>query len=216
MSHMTRTRTLGIAAAAAVTIGVTGVAIVMARRADDQSDAARLIEVLNLQAGSTVAEVGAGDGEITVIVAKHVGPTGRVYTTELGNDRFNKLKAAVTKAQAANVTVLEAHAMRSNLPEGCCDAVFMRSVYHHFEDPAAINKSFLDALRAGGRLAVMDFAPPPGEEANDPADRDQDGHHGVTSETVVGELTRAGFERVEVEAESGSRRGFLVVVRKPS
>jgi ubiquinone/menaquinone biosynthesis C-methylase UbiE len=213
---MTRTRALGIAAAAAVTIGVTGVAIVMARRADDQSDAARFIEMLNLEAGSTVAEIGAGDGEITIIVAKHVGPTGRVYTTELGNDRVNKLKEALTKAQAANVTVLEAHAMRSNLPDGCCDAIFMRSVYHHFEDPAAMNKSFLDALRAGGRLAVMDFAPPPGGEAANPADRDQDGHHGVTSATVVEELTRAGFERVQAESESGNRRGFLVVVRKPT
>jgi ubiquinone/menaquinone biosynthesis C-methylase UbiE len=213
---MTRTRALGIAAAAAVTIGVTGVAIVMARRADDQSDAARFIEMLNLEAGSTVAEIGAGDGEITIIVAKHVGPTGRVYTTELGNDRVNKLKEALTKAQAANVTVLEAHAMRSNLPDGCCDAIFMRSVYHHFEDPAAMNKSFLDALRAGGRLAVMDFAPPPGGEAANPADRDQDGHHGVTSATVVEELTRAGFERVQAESESGNTRGFLVVVRKPT
>jgi ubiquinone/menaquinone biosynthesis C-methylase UbiE len=205
---------LGLAAAAAVTIGVTGVAIVMAGRADDQSDAARLIEVLNLQAGSTVAEIGAGDGEITIIVAQHVGPTGRVYTTELGNDRVNKLKEAVTKAQAANVTVLEAHAMRSNLPDGCCDAIFMRSVYHHFEDPAAMDKSFLDALRAGGRLAVMDFAPPPGGEATNPADRDQDGHHGVTAETVVDELTRAGFERVQVDP--GKQRNFLVVVRKPT
>jgi ubiquinone/menaquinone biosynthesis C-methylase UbiE len=214
MGHMTRARTLGIAAAAAVTIGVTGIAIVMARRADDQSDATRLIEVLNLQAGSTVAEIGAGDGEITILVAKHVGPTGRVYTTELGSDRFKKLKEAVTKAQAANVTVLEAHATRSNLPEACCDAIFMRSVYHHFEDPAAMNKTFFDALRAGGRLAVIDFSPPPGAEAKDPADRDQDGHHGVTSETVVNELTRAGFERVE--GEPRNERGFLVVVRKPS
>jgi ubiquinone/menaquinone biosynthesis C-methylase UbiE len=200
--------------AATVTIGVTGVAIVMARRADDQSDAARLIDVLNLQAGSTVAEIGAGDGEITILVAKHVGPTGRVYTTELGEDRVKKLKAAVERAQADTVTVLEAHAMRSNLSSECCDAIFMRSVYHHFEDPAAMNKSFFDALRPGGRLAVMDFAPPPGGEAANAADRDQDGHHGVTSETALAELTRAGFERVLVEAEAGSKRGFLVVVKK--
>lgn len=214
MGHMTRTRTLIMTVAAAVTIGVTSAAIVIARRADDESDATRFIEALNLRAGSTVAEIGAGDGEITVIVAKHVGPTGRVYTTELGANRVGKLKEAVTRAKTDNVTVLEAHADRSNLPAGCCDAIFMRSVYHHFEDPAAMNRTFLDALRAGGRLAVMDFSPPPGGEATDPADRDQDGHHGVTSETVLGELTRAGFERVQVDPTD--RRGFLVVVRKPT
>jgi ubiquinone/menaquinone biosynthesis C-methylase UbiE len=211
---MTRTGRFVIAAAAAVTIGVTGVAIVVARRADDQSDARRLIDALNLQAGSTVAEIGAGDGEITLLVAKHVGTSGRVYTTELGTDRVNKLKEAVTRAQVGNVTVLDADAMRSNLPDGCCDAIFMRSVYHHFEDPVAMNRSFLDALRAGGRLAVIDFAPPPGGEASNPADRDQDGHHGVTADTVVDELTRAGFERVQVDPTD--RRSFLVVVRKPT
>jgi SAM-dependent methyltransferase len=137
-----------------------------------------------------------------------------VYTTELGDNRVKKLKAAVERAQADNVTVLEAHTMRSNLSSGCCDAIFMRSVYHHFEDPAAMNKSLFDALRPGGRLAVMDFAPPPGGEATDAADRDQDGHHGVTSETALAELTRAGFTRVLVEAEAGSRRGLLVVVEK--
>ena len=211
---MKRTRALILAAVAAGTIGVTGVAIVMARRADDQSDATRLIETLKLQAGSTVAEIGAGDGEITVIVARHVGPTGRVYTTELGDSRVSKLKEAVTKADATNVTVLDAHATRANLPDACCDAVFMRSVYHHFEDPATMNRSFWDALRPGGRLAVIDFTPPPGAEAAVPADRDTDGHHGVTSETVLKELTAAGFEQVEDERrETG---GFLVVVRKPS
>ncbi len=214
MGSMTRTRTLIIAAAVAGTIGVTGVAIVMARRADDQGDATRLIEALKLQAGASVAEIGAGDGEITVIIAKHVGSTGRVYTTELGESRVGKLKEAVTKAEASNVTVLDAHATRANLPDACCDAIFMRSVYHHFEDPPTMNRSFWDALRPGGRLAVIDFTPPPGAEAAVPADRDQDGHHGVTPETVLKELTAAGFEQVEVEKRD--KRGFLVVVRRPS
>jgi ubiquinone/menaquinone biosynthesis C-methylase UbiE len=211
---MTRTRKLAVAAAAAGTICVTAVVYVLARRADDQSDAKRLIEVLRLQAGSTVAEIGAGDGELTVIIARHVGPTGRVYTTELGSERVTKLRQAIERAELANVTVLEAHATRANLPERCCDAIFMRAVYHHFEDPPAMNKSFWDALRADGRLAVQDFTPPPGAEAPVPADRDTDGHHGVTSETVLNELTRAGFERVEVE--SAGSRGILVVVRKPA
>jgi SAM-dependent methyltransferase len=118
------------------------------------------------------------------------------------------------KAEAANVTVLDGDANRTNLPEGCCDAVFMRSVYHHFEDPAAMNRSLRDSLRPGGRLAVMDFTPPNGAEASSPAGRDEDGHHGVTPETVLKELVQAGFKRVQVEERDA--RGFLVVVRKPA
>jgi precorrin-6B methylase 2 len=211
---MKTTRKLSIAAAALGMICVTGVALLMARRADDRSDATRFIDALNLHSGSTVAEIGAGGGEISVIVARHVGPTGHLYATELGDDRVGKLRRAVEREEVSNVTVLDAHATRANLPERCCDAIFMRSVYHHFADPAAMNRSLLEALRPGGRLAVMDFAPPPGEEASAPADRDENGHHGVTSETVLNELTREGFERVQVE--SSGARNFLVVVRKPS
>ncbi|MGH9329924.1 MAG: class I SAM-dependent methyltransferase [Vicinamibacterales bacterium] len=200
--------------AAAVTICGTAVAVVVARRADDRKDATRFIEALSLQTGSTVAEIGAGGGEISVLIARHVGSTGRVFTTELGEDRVTKLRQAVERAEAANVTVLDAHATRANLPEQCCDAIFMRSVYHHFEDPATMNRSLWEALRPGGRLAVMDFAPRGGSEAAAPADRDESGHHGVTAETVLSELTRAGFERVQFE--SSGARDFLVVVRKPA
>jgi ubiquinone/menaquinone biosynthesis C-methylase UbiE len=209
---MTTTRK-AIVAGIAGTICVTAVAVAIARRADDRSDANRLIEALELKPGSAVAEIGAGGGEITLLIADHVGETGRVYSTELGEDRVGKLRRAVEKAESANVTVLEAHAARANLPERCCDAIFMRSVYHHFEDPPSMNRSLWEALRPGGRVAVMDFTPPPGGEAATPAGRDEDGHHGVTSDTVLGELTSAGFERVTVEQRAS--RGFLVVVKKP-
>ena len=79
-------------------IAATIVCAVIVTRADDASDAARLIETLGLQAGSTVGEIGAGDGELTILVARHVGPTGRVFTTELGDDRVRTLRAAVEKA----------------------------------------------------------------------------------------------------------------------
>jgi protein-L-isoaspartate O-methyltransferase len=196
--------TLAIAASIVCAVSVT--------RADDASDAERLIEALDLQAGSTVGEIGAGDGELTVLVARHVGPSGRVFTTELGEDRVRTLRAAVEKKGAGNVTIVEGDAARTNLPEGCCDAVFMRAVYHHFADPAAMNKSLWDSLRQNGRLAIMDFTPR-GDEASNPADRDENGRHGVRAETVLKELVAAGFERVEVEDREG--RDFLVVVRKP-
>lgn len=210
-----RTMTTGKAISGFLVLAATlAISAVIAIRGDDASDAARLIEALALQPGGAVAEIGAGGGEITILFSRHVGPSGRVFSTELGADRLAKLRAAVENAEAANVTVLDGDANRTNLPEGCCDAVFMRSVYHHIEDPAAMNRSLRDSLRPGGRLAVMDFTPPARAEASSPAGRDEDGHHGVTPETVLKELVEAGFERVDVEKRE--RRGFLVVVRKPA
>jgi predicted methyltransferase len=77
-----------------------------------------------------------------------------------------------------------------------------------------MNASLLASLKPGGLLAVIDF-PPDGSESADPADRDESGHHGVTSATVVRELGQAGFEVVGDEERIGSDR-YLVVVRRPS
>jgi predicted methyltransferase len=175
---------------------------------------ARMIAALDLHEGSIVAEMGAGSGGRTIAVAKQVGPTGRVYTTELGDDRLRNLRNAIEKSGAKNVTVMAAHATQTNLEEGCCDALFMEHVYHHFDDPAAMNASIFRTVKPGGRVAIVDFEPNHGKESEEPKDRDADKTHGVKATTVEAELERAGFEKVKVE--SIKDRGFLVVMRKPS
>jgi predicted methyltransferase len=112
------------------------------------------------------------------------------------------------------VSVVEAHATRTNLPERCCDALVLRRVYHHFDNPGLMNASLRHSLKPGGLLAVIDFEPDSSESA-DPSNRDTGDQHGVTSTTVVRELRQAGFELVAVE--KGTRPGgFMVVVRRPS
>jgi ubiquinone/menaquinone biosynthesis C-methylase UbiE len=181
---------------------------------DFQADAARLVTTLKLHAGQTVADIGAGHGELTIALAREVGPSGRVYATELDKDRLGDIRKATDTAGLENVSVIEAHATRTNLPDACCDALVLRKVYHHFDNPELMNASLRQSLKPGGLLAIIDFSPD-GEESADPVERDTGGHHGVTSETVVRELSQAGFETVGVE-KGGGRAGFMVVVRRPS
>jgi ubiquinone/menaquinone biosynthesis C-methylase UbiE len=179
-------------------------------RADDEQ---RLIESLHLVTGSVVAEIGAGDGALTLGIARHVGASGRVFTSELGAERLRVLREAVEKSKLSQVEVVEAHPMQTNLPDACCDAILMRDVYHHFGDPAAMNASLLAALRSGGRLAVIDFEPPPGGESATPDGRTKDGHHGVGRRTVADELKAAGF--VALVTTGIQDRRFMVVGQKP-
>lgn len=177
-------------------------------------DAARLTKALDLTAGRTVADIGAGAGQLTVALARVVGPTGRLYATELESGRLRAIRRAADSAGLKNVTVLEAHATRTNLPDRCCDALVVRNVYHHFENPILINKSLYQSLKPGGRLAIIDFQPDSAESA-DPTRRSDGTQHGVTPATVVCELREAGFELVAME--DGTRRaGFMVVMRRPS
>jgi predicted methyltransferase len=172
------------------------------------SDAARLVTALKLHAGQTVADIGAGGGQLTVALAREVGPSGRVYATELDTNRLRDIRQATDSAGLQNVSVIEAHATRTNLPERCCDALVLRRVYHHFGDPQLMNTSMRESLKPGGLLAVI-------AESTDPGNRDTGNQHGVTSATVVRELAQAGFEVVDVK--EGSRAGrYMVVVRRPS
>jgi len=158
----------------------------------DAADAAKLIQVLEIRAGASVADVGAGDGLLEPPMSRHIGPTGRLYATDINADRLVELKKLKESESLANLTVLEGAAAQTNLPEACCDAIFMRLVYHHFGDPAAMNASLLRSLKPGGRLAVLDFTPASKVSAA-PGKRGEGDAHGVMPATVIEELKSAGF-----------------------
>ena len=163
-------------------------------RAAAESDVPELVGVLGLKPGMTVADVGAGFGAMTVVLGKWIG-SGHVFATDVGQNQLKVIREYVEKEGLKNVTVLEGAAAATNLPPGCCDAIFMRDVYHHITAVEAFNKSLLASLRPGGRLAIIDFPPQPGSKlpAGVPANR---GGHGVPQSVVVEELTAAGLTHV--------------------
>jgi SAM-dependent methyltransferase len=123
---------------------------------DDGPELPRLRNVLQLKPGMAVADVGAGNGELTLALAREVGPDGRVYASDLD---LAQIRATVAAAALSNVTFVQSHVDDTSLPEDCCDAIVVRRVYHHLTEPAAINASLRRALRPGALLAVIDFPP---------------------------------------------------------
>jgi len=173
---------------------------------------AQIFEALGARAGATVCEMGAGDGDLTLAAARIVGAEGRVYTSELGADRVTTLRRKIDAANLGQITVVAGDATQTNFPDGACDALFMRNVYHHFAEPPKMNAAIALALKPGGILAVVDFTPPPGSEASCPGDRGKDGMHGITSATLARELREAGFQPV---SSASAQRAIMVVVSKP-
>jgi ubiquinone/menaquinone biosynthesis C-methylase UbiE len=192
---------------ALVTTLVTG-----AVRAQQAVETKWIFEAIGIKEGATVCEIGAGDGELTIDAAKVVGASGRIYSSELGEERVNTLRRKVADSGLQQITVIEGSANRTNFPDATCDGVFMRNVYHHFGDPPTMNASILAALKPGGRLAIVDFSPPK-EEAPTAAERGKDGMHGVKAETVAKEAAGAGFETISTKP--ANNRWFLVVMQKP-
>jgi ubiquinone/menaquinone biosynthesis C-methylase UbiE len=182
-----------------------------ARAQDNTADAARLVEVLRVSPGQVLADVGAGpQALLTIPMAKAVGDAGKVFATDVGQ-MLGRLRETIKKSGATNVEIIEGQPADANLPPECCDAIFIRNVYHHFADPPAMNASLWRSLKPGGRLAVIDFRPV-GTEAASPAGRDGGDQHGVLPETVSRELIQADFTLIS--SEDRPDRWFMVVVEK--
>jgi predicted methyltransferase len=178
----------------------------------------RLAELLTLKPAMIVADVGAGGGAMSVVMAKWLGPGGRVYATDIGSEQLAEIRAAVAQEALSNVVVLEGAESSTNLPSECCDAIFLRDVYHHLTRPHEFDASLLAALKPGGRLAIMDFPPEPGSSipAGVPGDR---GGHGTPAVIVSTEVTRAGFRHLRTMSrwppDDDRGRLFLVMFEKP-
>jgi ubiquinone/menaquinone biosynthesis C-methylase UbiE len=119
-----------------------------------------LLELLEVRSGVVLADIGAGpDAFLATRMARHVGPFGRVYATDVGEQTLASLREVIRKNEVNNIEVIEGHPSRTNLPAECCDGIYIRNVYHHFADPPVMNRSPFDSLKPGGRLVVIDFYP---------------------------------------------------------
>lgn len=184
-------------------------------RKQAELDVPQIVEALELKPGMTVADVGTGGGAMTVVLGHWIG-SGHVFATDVTERALRQTREYVKREGLTNVTVIEGAEAATNLPEACCDAIFLRNVYHHITAVDAFTKSLVASLKPGGRLAIIDFEDRKGGPSRIPkgvpANR---GGHGVPPGIVVEELTAAGLTHVRTTAPwpSGDVT-FLALFRK--
>ncbi|HEY2456206.1 MAG TPA: class I SAM-dependent methyltransferase [Candidatus Acidoferrum sp.] len=181
---------------------------------DERDEITRLAELAKWKAGTIVADVGAGDGIYSFAAAQKVGPSGRVYATEINPEKLKTLTAEVAKRKLENITVVEGTADDTKLPSNCCDTIFLRRVYHHLTHPKDFDANLVRSLKPGAYLAIIDFPPdnslPPVEGV--PQNR---GGHGIPKKVMVEELTAAGL-RVQKVIDHWRAQDYCVLFVKPN
>ncbi|MXZ71975.1 MAG: methyltransferase domain-containing protein [Acidobacteria bacterium] len=187
---------------------LAGAALVMLVGGDGESEVDLLAALLEIQPGDTAADIGAGSGWLSIEVARLVGGTGQVFATELSPQRRDDIQEAVAAAGLDNVTVVEAGERETNLAPACCDAIFMRRVYHHVGDTAALNASIRDALKPGGRFVVIEI------EFSGLLSFLRGWPHWTDDAQVVAEVTAAGLDHVTT-ADWPIGAHYAAVFRKP-
>jgi len=177
---------VGLVCAAAVVFGAQV-------RGDATEEIKRLAELMAWKAGTVAADIGAGDGKYTFAAVELLGASGKVFATEIDAKKLAELREEVAKRKLGNVMAVESKEAETNLPAGCCDAIFLRRVYHHLTKPAEFDASLVRSLKPGGRLAIIDFAPRAGLEPVEgvPSNR---GGHGIPQKIAIEELSAAGLQ----------------------
>lgn len=117
----------------------------------------RLLEDAGVEKGMKVLDVGTGAGDLALMAAEMVGPTGGV----VGVDQDPQvLKAASARAEAARLDNIYFYAgdFRRGVPgDGPFDAVVGRLVLLYVPDPAEALRGLVDRLKPGGVAAFGEF-----------------------------------------------------------
>jgi ubiquinone/menaquinone biosynthesis C-methylase UbiE len=183
-------------AAALLCLPLTLVGLLRRANADAADEMKRLAALMDWKPGSIVADIGAGDGKYAFAAAKLVGSSGKVFATEIDEEKLATLRSDVTKRHLTNVVVIDSKEADTNLPDECCDAIFLRRVYHHLTKPAEFDQALVRSLKSGARLAIIEFPPRSGLAPVEgvPANR---GGHGIPQKIVIEELTSARLQLVK-------------------
>jgi len=160
-------------------------------------DPARVVALLGIGPGSTVADVGAGSGYFTERLAAAVGPTGRVIAVDIDPDALRQLASRFKTTRA--VAVRRGRAGDPDLAPASLDAILMVDAFHEVEMPEAMLAALRRDLRPGGRLVVVDR----------PAKEWAPGSHTIPEERVVAQAEAAGFHLRE---RADLPRQFAVVL----
>jgi precorrin-6B methylase 2 len=83
----------------------------------------QLAAVLELEPGSSVADRGAQSGELSIAIARYVGPAGTVYASEIDPKLVTGIRRNAEQAGASNVPTVASSAQDTGLASQCCDAI---------------------------------------------------------------------------------------------
>jgi cyclopropane fatty-acyl-phospholipid synthase-like methyltransferase len=161
-----------------------------------------VVAALKLAPDAVVADIGAATGYFPVRLARAV-PKGRVYGVDIEQSMVDYLTARAKKEGLTNLAAVLGTAEDPQLPESV-DVVLVVDTYHHIENRPAYFARLAKKLKAGARLAIVDFkkdspmGPPPEMR--------------LLPEEVQTELEKAGYVRAASHAFL-PQQYFLVFTR---
>lgn len=152
---------------------------------------ADVVAALRIEAGMTVADLGAGTGYFEPHLARAVGPSGAVLALDIEPDMVRYLRERAAREKLANVRPALVPLDDPALAPGSVDRILIVDTWHHIADRAAYARKLRAALRPGGAVAIVDFTLD--------SERGPPKHHRTPPDTVIAELSAAGLSGEVIE-----------------
>ena len=116
-----------------------------------------LIKSLKLKPGMVIADIGAGSGVISMLMAREIEPEGKVLAVDIQQEMLDRLKKRCDEAGVKNVVPVKGSEKSPNLKPGSVDLIIMVDVYHEFAFPYEMTQELAKALKPGGRIAWVEY-----------------------------------------------------------
>ena len=150
----------------------------------------KVMDAAGIKPGMIIGEVGAGQGRFTMHLARRVGAKGKILANDIDEEALAYLRERCQKAGITNVEIILGEIDDPKYPEGELDMVFMVWTYHYFDQPIAMLKKLIPALKPGGTLVLVEPDPIRGPGGED---------HGISPERMRRDAAQVGLEVVRIE-----------------
>ena len=176
-----------------------------------------IFAALGAKEGSRIADLGAGEGWLTLRLARQVGPRGRVFAVDISADALGKIAKKLEGDTLRNVELMLAEEDDPRLPFGTLDGVVILNAYHEMTKRVPVLEGVKRSLRPGGVVVIVDNTPAGSRQSR----QDQMAYHTLALDFARADLEAQGFEIVAsdsrfIDAGKGEdqRRQWLLVGRR--
>ena len=171
---------------------------------DERLQINRVMDMLGIEPGKNVADIGAGSGWFTVRAARRVTGSGTVYAVDINAEAIQYIAQRAKKEQLQNVKTILNKPDDPQLPADSIDAVLLLKTYHEVAQPVVLLRNLRSSLKPGAKIGIIDRN---GNGAN----------HGVSKDVVVREAAQVGYELRDSQdfVKADGMDYFLIFTAKP-
>jgi len=150
-----------------------------------------LLDVLGIEKGDVVADVGAGPGFFSLRAARRVGPAGKVFAVDVQQEMIDGLRRMARKSGLDNIVPILGSADDPRLPTNSVDEVLLILAYHEFSHPAEMMRHIGAAMKPDARMLLVEY------KAEDPNSR-VSAPHKMRAADILREISGFGFRLDQV------------------